>query len=229
MKKKYLVYCLALSMALSVPTPIFAAEQIEVAENGNVDSESCEESEEIIVPVDSENLEIEDESTEVGSFTEDVENSNSAEDDSVVLFSDGNDFAEFTGDEAETDGWIQSEQVEGLAFKYDANNQTLYLKSEKAVALPDYKQSGWTSEWRNKYGAELNNVKTIEIQGEITQIGEFNFNNGRAGAYDNLETVKLSPSVTKIAASAFGEVATLKSINLNKVKEIGTAAFWKTG
>lgn len=229
MKKKYLVYCLALSMALSVPTPIFAAEQIEVAENSNVDSESCEESEEIIVPVDSENLEIEDESTEVGSFTEDVENSNSAEDDSVVLFSDGNDFAEFTGDEAETDGWIQSEQVEGLAFKYDANNQTLYLKSEKAVALPDYKQSGWTSEWRNKYGAELNNVKTIEIQGEITQIGEFNFNNGRAGAYDNLETVKLSPSVTKIAASAFGEVATLKSINLNKVKEIGTAAFWKTG
>lgn len=85
MKKKYLVYCLALSMALSVPTPIFAAEQIEVAENSNVDSESCEESEEIIVPVDSENLEIEDESTEVGSFTEDVENSNSAEDDSVVL------------------------------------------------------------------------------------------------------------------------------------------------
>lgn len=44
-----------------------------------------------------------------------------------------------------------------------------------------------------------------------------------------METVKLSPSVTKIAASAFGEVATLKSINLNKVKEIGTAAFWKTG
>ena len=150
-------------------------------------------------------------------------------DDEFLKEHHGNDFAEFTGDEAETDGWIQSEQVEGLAFKYDANNQTLYLKSEKAVALPDYKQSGWTSEWRNKYGAELNNVKTIEIQGEITQIGEFNFNNGRAGAYDNLETVKLSPSVTKIAASAFGEVATLKSINLNKVKEIGTAAFWKTG
>lgn len=151
------------------------------------------------------------------------------EDDSIELFDDGNNISEFVGNESETNDWIQSEQVEGLSFKYDVNNQTLYLKSEKPVVLPDYKQSGWTSEWRNKYGSQLNDVKTIEIQGEITQIGEFNFNNGRAGAYDNLETVKLSPSVTKIAASAFGEVATLKNINLNNVKEIGTAAFWKTG
>ena len=229
MKKKYLVYCLSLSMVLSVPTPILAAEQIDIIEDANADFENSDESENLIVTSDSENFEIVDESAELDPSMENTENLNSTEDDSIELFDDGNNISEFVGNESETNDWIQSEQVEGLSFKYDVNNQTLYLKSEKPVVLPDYKQSGWTSEWRNKYGSQLNDVKTIEIQGEITQIGEFNFNNGRAGAYDNLETVKLSPSVTKIAASAFGEVATLKNINLNNVKEIGTAAFWKTG
>ena len=232
MKKKYLVYCLSLSMVLSVPTPILAAEQIDIIEDTNADFENSDESENLIVTSDGENFEIVDESAELDLPMENTENLNSTEDDSIELFDDGNNISEFVGNESETNDWIdwiQSEQVEGLSFKYDVNNQTLYLKSEKPVVLPDYKQSGWTSEWRNKYGSQLNDVKTIEIQGEITQIGEFNFNNGRAGAYDNLETVKLSPSVTKIAASAFGEVATLKNINLNNVKEIGTAAFWKTG
>ena len=226
MKKKYLVYCLSLSMVLSVPTPILAAEQIDIIEDTNADFENSDESENLIVTSDGENFEIVDESAELDLPMENTENLNSTEDDSIELFDDGNNISEFVGNESETNDWIQSEQVEGLSFKYDVNNQTLYLKSEKPVVLPDYKQSGWTSEWRNKYGSQLNDVKTIEIQGEITQIGEFN---GRAGAYDNLETVKLSPSVTKIAASAFGEVATLKNINLNNVKEIGTAAFWKTG
>lgn len=225
MKKKYLVYCLSLSMVLSVPTPILAAEQIDIIEDTNADFENSDESENLIVTSDGENFEIVDESAELDLPMENTENLNSTEDDSIELFDDGNNISEFVGNESETNDWIQSEQVEGLSFKYDVNNQTLYLKSEKPVVLPDYKQSGWTSEWRNKYGSQLNDVKTIEIQGEITQIGEFNFNNGRAGAYDNLETVKLSPSVTKIAASAFGEVATLKNINLNNVKEIGTAAF----
>ena len=216
-------------MVLSVPTPILAAEQIDIIEDTNADFENSDESENLIVTSDGENFEIVDESAELDLPMENTENLNSTEDDSIELFDDGNNISEFVGNESETNDWIQSEQVEGLSFKYDVNNQTLYLKSEKPVVLPDYKQSGWTSEWRNKYGSQLNDVKTIEIQGEITQIGEFNFNNGRAGAYDNLETVKLSPSVTKIAASAFGEVATLKNINLNNVKEIGTAAFWKTG
>ena len=216
-------------MVLSVPTPILAAEQIDIIEDTNADFENSDESENLIVTSDGENFEIVAESAELDLPMENTENLNSTEDDSIELFDDGNNISEFVGNESETNDWIQSEQVEGLSFKYDVNNQTLYLKSEKPVVLPDYKQSGWTSEWRNKYGSQLNDVKTIEIQGEITQIGEFNFNNGRAGAYDNLETVKLSPSVTKIAASAFGEVATLKNINLNNVKEIGTAAFWKTG
>ena len=45
---------------------------------------------------------------------------------------------------------------------FDTDTVEEYKK--EAVVLPDYKQSGWTSEWRNKYGSQLNDVKTIEIQ-----------------------------------------------------------------
>ena len=221
MKKKYLAYCLAMAMVLSVPAPALAAEQVDFAVESEEAESETEEAPEVVVDSETETEEVTDNTTRGES-----ENS---DDDFVAAFSDGDDAVDFVGDEAETDGWIQSEEVEGLSFKYDSENQTFYMKSSIPVALPDNKQSGWTSEWRNKYGTQLNNAKTVVIEGEITQIGEFNFNNGRAGAYDNLETVKLSPSVTKIAASAFGEVATLKNINLNNVKEIGTAAFWKTG
>ena len=231
MRKKYLVYCLALSMALSVPTPAFAAEQTDVVEYDGSDSENNEElPEDITVLSDNEENEIIDAvPAEVDSVAEDSENSDTMVDDSTILFDDGSNEAEFVGDNIETEDWIQSEQVAGLSFKYDSENQTFYMKSSTPVALPDYKQSGWTSEWHNKYGSDLNNVKTVVIEGEITQIGEFNFNNSQKGAYDNLETVVLSPSVTKISRAAFGQVTTLKEINLNNVKEIGIAAFWKSG
>lgn len=231
MKKKCLVCCLVLSMTLAAPVQAFAAEQMDVIiEDDSIDSENNEDSD-IVVSADNEDFESMDEAVTDDSVTNDVEELKDTETDFTALFDDSDDTADFVGNESEseTDDWIQSEQVEGLSFKYDADKQTLYLKSSSPIALPDYKQSGWTSEWYNKYGSELNNVKTVEIQGEITQIGTFNFNDGRAGAYDNLETVILSPSVTKISASAFGQVATLKNINLNTVKEIGTAAFWKTG
>ena len=224
MKKKYLAYCLAMAMVLSVPVPALAAEQVDFAVESEEAESETEEAPEVVVDSETETEEVTD-NIDVTTRGE----SENSDDDFVAAFSDGDDTVDFAGDEAETDGWIQSEEVTGLSFKYDSSNQTFYMKSSTPVALPDNTQSGWTSEWRNKYGTELNNAKTIVIEGEITQIGEFNFNNGRAGAYDNLETVKLSPSVTKIAASAFGEVATLKNINLNNVKEIGTAAFWKTG
>lgn len=224
MKKKYLAYCLAMAMVLSVPVPALAAEQVDFAVESEEAESETEEAPEVVVDSETETEEVTD-NIDVTTRGE----SENSDDDFVAAFSDGDDTVDFAGDEAETDGWIQSEEVTGLSFKYDSSNQTFYMKSSTPVALPDNTQSGWTSEWRNKYGTELNNAKTVVIEGEITQIGEFNFNNGRAGAYDNLETVKLSPSVTKIAASAFGEVATLKNINLNNVKEIGTAAFWKTG
>lgn len=99
------------------------------------------------------------------------------------------------------------------------------MKSSTPVALPDNTQSGWTSEWRNKYGTELNNAKTVVIEGEITQIGAFNFNNGRSGAYDSLEKVVLSPSVTKISRSAFGHVASLKSLNLNNINLLKSSIY----
>lgn len=122
--------------------------KIDIIEDTNADFENSDESENLIVTSDGENFEIVDESAELDLPMENTENLNSTEDDSIELFDDGNNISEFVGNESETNDWIQSEQVEGLSFKYDVNNQTLYLKSEKPVVLPDYKQSGWTSEWQ---------------------------------------------------------------------------------
>lgn len=115
-------------MVLSVPTPILAAEQIDIIEDTNADFENSDESENLIVTSDGENFEIVDESAELDLPMENTENLNSTEDDSIELFDDGNNISEFVGNESETNDWIQSEQVEGLSFKYDVNNQTLYLK-----------------------------------------------------------------------------------------------------
>lgn len=224
MKKKYLAYCLAMAMVLSVPAPVLAAEQVDFAVESEEEAESeTEEAPEVVVDSETETEEVTD-NIDVTTRGE----SENSDDDFVAAFSDGDDTVDFVGDEAETDGWIQSEKVEGLSFKYDSENQTFYMKSSIPVALPDNTQSGWTSEWRNKYGTELNNAKTVVIEGEITQIGEFNFDNGREGAYDSLERVVLSPSVTKISACAFSDVSTLRDINLNNVEEIGNAAFLRT-
>lgn len=227
MKKKCLTYYLVLSMVLSASTPVFAAEQIDFA----VESE---EAPEIILDSETEIPETEEMpdgidanfNTDSNSIEKKSENTS---DDFLDSFSDGSDTVESAGDEAETDGWIQSEKVEGLSFKYDSENQTFYMKSSIPVALPDNKQSGWTSEWRNKYGTQLNNAKTVVIEGEITQIGRFNFDNGRPGAYDNLEKVVLSPNVTKISTAAFSDIDALKSINLNNVQIIENAAFADSG
>ena len=126
MKKKYLVYCLSLSMVLSVPTPILAAEQIDIIEDTNADFENSDESENLIVTYDGENFEIVDESAELDLPMENTENLNSTDDDSIELFDDGNNISEFVGNESEKNDWIQSEQVEGLSIKYDVNNQTIY-------------------------------------------------------------------------------------------------------
>lgn len=224
MKKKYLAYCLALSLALSVPIPALAAEQVDF-------TEESEEAPEIILDSETEIPETEEMpdgidanfNTDSNSIEKESENTS---DDFFDSFSDGSDSTDFASEE---DGWIQSEEVTGLSFKYDSSNQTFYMKSSIPVALPDNTQSGWTSEWRNKYGTELNNAKTVVIEGEITQIGKFNFDNGRPGAYDNLEKVVLSPNVTKISTAAFSDIDALKSINLNNVQIIENAAFADSG
>lgn len=220
MKKKYLAYCLALSMVLSTSAPVLASEQVDVVAESVEEPDVTVDSEiETIEPEDDIAV-FEDNSIFTESEQESVGNS------TIDSFDDGSDSADFASEE---DGWIQSEEVTGLSFKYDSNNQTFYMKSSTPVALPDNTQSGWTSEWRNKYGTELNNAKTVVIEGEITQIGEYNFDNGRPGAYDSLEHVVLSPSVTKISRSAFGDVSTLKDINLNNVQIIENAAFTESG
>lgn len=219
MKKKYLAYCLALSMVLSTSAPVLASEQVDVVAESVEEPDVTVDSEiETIEPEDDVAV-FEDNSILTESEQENVENS------AIDSFDDGSDSTDFASEE---DGWIQSEEVTGLSFKYDSSNQTFYMKSSTPVALPDNTQSGWTSEWRNKYGTELNNAKTVVIEGEITQIGEYNFDNGRPGAYDSLEHVVLSPSVTKISACAFSDVSTLRDINLNNVEEIGNAAFLRT-
>lgn len=224
MKKKYLAYCLAMAMVLSVPVPALAAEQVDFAVESEEAESETEEASEVVVDSETETEEVTD-NIDVTTRGE----SENSDDDFVAAFSDGDDTVDFAGDEAETDGWIQSEEVTGLSFKYDSSNQTFYMKSSTPVALPDNTQSGWTSEWRNKYGTELNNAKTVVIEGEITQIGKFNFDNGRPGAYDNLEKVVLSPNVTKISTAAFSDIDALKSINLNNVQIIENAAFADSG
>ena len=224
MKKKYLAYCLAMAMVLSVPVPALAAEQVDFAVESEEAESETEEAPEVVVDSETETEEVTD-NIDVTTRGE----SENSDDDFVAAFSDGDDTVDFAGDEAETDGWIQSEEVTGLSFKYDSSNQTFYMKSSIPVALPDNTQSGWTSEWRNKYGTQLNNAKTVVIEGEITQIGRFNFDNGRPGAYDNLEKVVLSPNVTKISTAAFSDIDELKSINLNNVQIIENAAFADSG
>ena len=207
-------------MVLSTSAPVLASEQVDVV------AESVEEPD-VTVDSEIETIEPEDDvavfennSILTESEQESVENS------AIDSFDDGSDSTDFASEE---DGWIQSEEVTGLSFKYDSSNQTFYMKSSIPVALPDNTQSGWTSEWRNKYGTELNNAKTVVIEGEITQIGKFNFDNGRPGAYDNLEKVVLSPNVTKISTAAFSDIDALKSINLNNVQIIENAAFADSG
>ena len=218
-RKKYLACCLAMSMMLVSASPMAVSAEAQddmfYSEDLGVEEAGDSESEEVVEPEAADSMDdgfTSEETEEIENFDSDVE----------TYEGEG----ETAGAEA---GWTQSEQVEGLSYKYDSKNQTFYMKSSTPVALPDYRQSGWTSEWHNKYGSELNNVKTIEIQGEITQIGKFNFDNGRKGAYDNLETVVLSSSVTKISTAAFGDVTTLKSINLNNVEELENAAFSGSG
>ena len=231
MKKKYLAYCLAMAMVLSVPVPALAAEQVDFAVESEEAESETEEAPEIILDSETEIPETEEMpdgidanfNTDSNSIEKESENTS---DDFFDSFSDGSDSTDFASEE---DGWIQSEEVTGLSFKYDSSNQTFYMKSSIPVALPDNTQSGWTSEWRNKYGTELNNAKTVVIEGEITQIGKFNFDNGRPGAYDNLEKVVLSPNVTKISTAAFSDIDALKSINLNNVQIIENAAFADSG
>lgn len=213
-----------MAMVLSVPAPALAAEQVDFAVESEEAEPETEEAPEVVVDSETETEEVTD-NIDVTTRGE----SENSDDDFVAAFSDGDDAVDFVGDEAETDGWIQSEEVEGLSFKYDSENQTFYMKSSIPVALPDNTQSGWTSEWRNKYGTQLNNAKTVVIEGEITQIGKFNFDNGRPGAYDNLEKVVLSPNVTKISTAAFSDIDALKSINLNNVQIIENAAFADSG
>ena len=222
-RKKYLACLLAMSMMLVSASPMAVSAdaqdvQADVSFEDELDAEGLD------VSVDEEtNLEAEESEDEaaVSDQTGDTDLFSSEVGEGTVDVGDGV--------ETEESGWIQSEEVTGLSFKYDSSNQTFYMKSSTPVALPDNTQSGWTSEWRNKYGTELNNAKTVVIEGEITQIGEYNFDNGRTGAYDSLEHVVLSPSVTKISRSAFGDVSTLKDINLNNVEEVGKAAFVRTG
>ena len=218
-RKKFLACCLAMSMMLVSASPmavsaeaqedLFYSEELGVMDAGAYENEDVMESE------TGENVEdgfTSEDTADVDSFDTQVE------------------IYEGEGETTDTtDGWIQSEAVEGLSYKYDSETQTFYMKSSTPVALPDYAQSGWTSEWRNKYGTELNNAKIVKIEGEITQIGAYNFDNGRPGAYDNLETVVLSPSVTKISRAAFSDNPALKNINLDNVKEIENGAFSGSG
>ena len=97
MKKKYLAYCLALSMVLSTSAPVLASEQVDVV------AESVEEPD-VTVDSEIETIEPEDDvavfennSILTESEQESVENS------AIDSFDDGSDSTDFASEE---DGWI---------------------------------------------------------------------------------------------------------------------------
>lgn len=124
MKKKYLAYCLALSMALTAVAPVAAAEPVD-----------------IVVEDDSEDTAVDfaEDNEEADVAEEDTEDVEDTADDVVETadFNDGEEAAPAVGDTTE-DGWVKMSTYKPDSYadstmeaKYDEQTQTLmwYKKS----------------------------------------------------------------------------------------------------
>lgn len=235
MKKKYLAYCLALSMALTAAAPVAAAEPVDiVVEDDSEDTavDFAEDNEEAVV-------------TE-----EDTEEGEDAVDEAVTSdvgtetadFGDGEEVVPAVGDTTEgttEDGWVKMSAYRPDSYadstmeaKYDAQTQTLYLKVSKPEEMQDIGNCIGTP-WY-KYLKELDavtEVKKIVVGEGITKVGNKNFNTFNAGGtdfYTSLEEVELPATVTEIGIQAFSGDKALKKINLENVSKIGRAALTST-
>ena len=221
MKKKYLAYCLALSMALTAAAPVAAAEPVDIVVE--------DDSEDTAVDFEESNEEAEEDTEEV---EEDVDGADASDVETEAAdFGDGEEAAPAVseGDTTE-DGWTSLVRESKISYKYDSQTQTLYFKASEPAAMPDNIQYGNTSEWWE--AKEIVNTKKVVIGDNITSVGKMNFNNSESAqqlAYPQLEEVELSSSVKTIDDNAFGNVTTLKSINLEAVEKVGRSAFRNTG
>lgn len=228
MKKKYLAYCLALSMALTAAAPVAAAEPVD-----------------IVVEDDSEDtaVDFEEDNEEADVAEEDTEDVEDTADDvaETADFGDGEDVAPAVGDTTEgatEDGWVKMSDYKSfyadstMEAKYDAQTQTLYLRVSQAEEMQDIGNCIATPWYVYLETMDaVTEVKKIVVGEGITRVGNKNFNTFNAAGtdfYTSLEEVVLPPTVTEIGTQAFSGDESLKKINLENVSKVGRAAFSST-
>lgn len=226
MKKKYLAYCLALSMALTAAAPVAAAEPVDIVVE--------DDSEDTAVDFEESNEEAEVAAEEVEEAVDEADTSDVETE--AADFGDGEEAAPAVGEGDTTeDGWVKmsayrpSYADSTMEAKYDEQTQTLYLRVSQPEEMQDANSS--VTPWY-KYLKEkdlVTEVKKIVIGEGITRVGSKNFTkvSGR-DFYDSLEEVVLPSTVTEIGIQAFSAAMSLKKINLENVSTIGKAAFTRT-
>ena len=130
MKKKYLAYCLALSMALTAAAPVAAAEPVDIVVEDDSEDTAVDFAE------DNEEAEVAEE------YTEDVEDASDAAE--TADFGDGEETAPDVGaDDTTEDGWVKMSAYNEdyanstMKAKYDTQTQTLYLKVSQPEEMKD--------------------------------------------------------------------------------------------
>lgn len=226
MKKKYLAYCLALSMALTAAAPVAAAEPVDIVVE--------DDSEDTAVDFEESNEEAEVAAEEVEEAVDEADTSDVETE--AADFGDGEEAAPAVGEGDTTeDGWVKmsayrpSYADSTMEAKYDEQTQTLYLRVSQPEEMQDANSS--VTPWY-KYLKEkdlVTEVKKIVIGEGITRVGSKNFTkvSGR-DFYDSLEEVVLPSTVTEIGIQAFSDAMSLKKINLENVSKIGRAALTST-
>lgn len=231
MKKKYLAYCLALSMALTATAPVAAAEPVDiVVEDDSEDTavDLAEDNEEADVVAEEDTEDVEDTADDVAETAD---------------FNDGEEAAPAVGDgdtaEGTTeDGWVKMSDYKSfyadstMEAKYDAQTQTLYLRVSQAEEMQDIGNC-FATPWYVYLETmdAVTEVKKIVVGEGITKVGNKNFNTFNAAGtdfYTSLEEVVLPSTVTEIGTQAFSGDKTLKKINLENVSKVGRAAFSST-
>lgn len=168
------------------------------------------------------------ESSDIPDLEESVDGFMSEDTDNTDMFSSQIDeYLAKESSETSNDNWTISEKDSRLSYKYDNETKTLSLKASEPIELPDNPQDAKQSEWYIN-NADVANAETIIIGDNITKIGAKNFDN-HLGAYPNIRSVVLSPSVKEIGLAAFINISTLQEVNLENVENIGQNAFKYTG
>ena len=226
MKKKYLAYCLALSMALTAAAPVAAAEPVDIVVEDDSEDTAVDFAE------DNEEADAAEENTE------DVEDT--ADDVAETAdFNDGEEAAPAVGDTTE-DGWVKMSTYKPDSYadstmeaKYDEQTQTLYLRVSQPEEMKDLGNSigaPWYEYLKEKDA--VTEVKKVVIGEGITRVGNKNFNTlervSGTDFFDSLEEVVLPSTVTEIGTQAFASDKSLKKINLENVSKIGQGAFTNT-